>query len=531
MSNPNNKTEKEQVLEFIRLCFRHWYYFIISGVIVGIIGIIYLKIATPVFAINAQVAMRHDESLGGSVNKGQSSGLLSAMGFGKGVESIEDESITMSSQGNIKEVVKILDLNKQYWQIQCMGLNKTNLSDQSPILLEVEPYRADTISRVLSFGVSVQKDGTAKVKVKMGRKKLGTYSVRSFPATISTVFGDFTLAPSAQFAEYEAPYRIKVVYFSYDCITQIYREKINIMFYKKTSDIIDLSLKESDPEWAKKILNTAINVYNQRWDDDKEFVYLKRIEYVDNRLNSTSVELSETDKQIQRFKDQYNLTDIEADVKYYFSVSAGIQETMLKIETSIAGLDILLDFLQDEVNRYEMLPFSLSSDNAGISKMTSDYNTTIIRYNELRKANTPTAFLHSVGEQLDAYRKNLITSIRKEKESQQNALMAVKKKENELNKKIGNVPVVERDFIKLKRNQELQQSIYVFLLEKKEELSIQAVSLMPKLKVIESPYVLNDLVSPSLMKVALIVLFFGGAFFPLLLIYGLPYIRTFKKQK
>jgi uncharacterized protein involved in exopolysaccharide biosynthesis len=82
----------------------------------------------------------------------------------------------------------------------------------------------------------------------------------------------------------------------------------------------------------------------------------------------------------------------------------------------------------------------------------------------------------------------------------------------------------------LKREQEIQQTIYLFLVEKREETMLRAVSLLPKLKVIDEPYTVNTPVSPNPKKVALVVLFFGGLL-PVGAIYSLPVIRSYLRNR
>jgi hypothetical protein len=67
------------------------------------------------------------------------------------------------------------------------------------------------------------------------------------------------------------------------------------------------------------------------------------------------------------------------------------------------------------------------------------------------------------------------------------------------------------------------------MLEMREQMAVKGINLLPKLKVIDAPYVLNKQASPRLLNVALIVFVLGGGI-PLALIYGLPFLRTLRKK-
>jgi uncharacterized protein involved in exopolysaccharide biosynthesis len=527
METPKNKAEKEQVMDLIRLCFRYWYYFAISGAICLTIGIVYLVVKAPVFAVAAQVALRHDDSLAGSAGIGkQSSGMLSMLGIGTGSENIEDETRILNSQGNIKEVVKTLELNKDYTLSEFLGLSKQKLYDQSPIVLSVAPAMSDTISVNIKMNLNVHKDKT-KVKVKAGKKTIGKYEITSYPAVLKTSWGDFTLEKSPYYDGYKEPFRLKIVYSNYDAVAQLYRKELDIDYQKKSSDLINIAMNNTNVIVAKQILQTTIDSYNKNRDEDKEYGYSRTMDFINKRLHSTQSDLSEADRQIQEFKDKYNLTDIEADVKFYFTMSGELQASLLKTEMQLHLADALREFIQNDHNKYSLIPFDLNaSADAGVAGIIEKYNEALLKRNELYKTNTQSALAKSIDEQLEAQRKNMILSLDNAKEGLQTALATIKKKDNEINKKIGVIPAVERDYINLKREQELQQTVYIFLLSKREETAVRYAALMPKLKIIDAPYTINDQVAPKKKKTAVVILLFG---------FGIPfawlYFQKLRKEE
>jgi len=132
---------------------------------------------------------------------------------------------------------------------------------------------------------------------------------------------------------------------------------------------------------------------------------------------------------------------------------------------------------------------------------------------------------------LDLQREALLKTVDNVKKGLILSVQNLKKKESEINSKMGEIPIIEKDYLALKRNQELQQNLYIFLLEMKVETGVKGVSLLPKLKVIDEPYVVNKPVEPSLMKVAITTLFFGIIVFPLGAIYGFPLINNYLRKR
>jgi len=525
-----NRNEKEQIIDFLKLCLKHWYYFLISGVICLAIGILYIKVKDPVYSITSQVTLSQDNSLAGT-GIGKTSGLLSVMGMGSGGESVQDETIKLGSQGNIKEVVKNLGLNINYKLSEGFGLLKTDLFDMSPIIIEANPIFSDSLSKRITMNLKINKNASASLTIKYGKEKLGNYTIDSFPITVKTKVGDFSFSKSSFFSEYEnKKFNLKILYTSYDYMAQLYRKDLDIDFYKKTSDFIGLSYNSENIATAKKILTEIINSYNKNWSLDKEFLYTQTINFIEQRLLVTQEELIAADQRIQEFKDKNNLTTIEADVSYYFTLNGGLQKNLLETRAQLSQIDMIKSYLLNDENKYALVPYSLITSESSISNVIEKYNEELTRRNEF-KDDVQSIMLQSIEKQLELQRKNLILSLDNVKKGLEITLETIREKESELEKALGEIPSIEKEYLSLRREQEYQQTVYMFLLEKREETAIKYASLTPKLKLVDVPYVLNKPVSPSLMKTAFIVLLFGGCIIPLSLIYLIPHLKRSRKNK
>ena len=529
MSIEENKSELEQVKDTIFLWLRHWYYFVISMAICVTLAFVYIKTKTPVMKVMAQVGLRQDESLAGAPSVSKNQSLLSAFGIGRGSQNIEDETIKMNSQGYIKKIVRKYALNFSYSQSDFFGFINKNLYDQSPVVLSVDDEVSNTISPVV-FDIKVKEDQT-NVKLKQGKKTLGKYEVKNFPAVMETPFGKFTISKSEFFDAYKKPVQINILCANYDFMTQIYRNSIVVDFEKKSSDLIQLSMDTENPLMAKKILSEIIDNYNAEWESDKNLVTDKTLNFINNRLDSVSEELLRADRAIQEFKDRYKLTDIEADVKYYITVSGELQPGLLEAESQLKMINFYGEFVKDERNKYSLFPLSSNMSTPAVAEIVSTYNEMLSRRNESSGANSISPHTKTLNTQVEEQREVLLKTIDNIKEDLQITVTELKKKESEIKNKIGQIPEIERNYLKLRREQELQLTIYIFLLEMREQTGVKGVSILPKLKVIDEPYVINKLVEPSLIKVAITALFFGGLVLPLSAIYGFPLIKNIRRRK
>jgi uncharacterized protein involved in exopolysaccharide biosynthesis len=529
MNNSENKSERQQIQELLALCVKKWYVFAVTMVLCVAAAMVYMKVKTPVRSVLAKVNIRHNESLlGSAISQGQS--MLSAFGFGVGSENVEDESNKLGSQGYIRDMIKDLGLNTEYRETRFLGLYKKKLYEKSPVVVAAAETMADTLLKPITFKVEV-KENLTKIKMTVDKKTVGTYEITSFPSVLQTIYGEFTVSRSQYYDDYEKPVTLKILYSSYDYMAQIYSEIISVDFQKKTSDMIDLGVESENVHLAKAILNRLIDNYNERWDIEKQQVAQRTLAFIDERLQLVSDSLASADLDIQRFKTKYNLTDIEADVKYYFTLSGELQPAIIEAKAQSGMVDVAIDFVKDEKNRYLPLPLSLSPENTQIAEIIAKYNELLQKRNDFNKSGAQSGIAKSIDEQIEANRKALLQTLYNTKEGLKITVAELNRKEAEVNRKIGNIPDIEKDYVHLKRTQEIQQTIYIFLREMREESGARGISLLPKLQIIDPPYIVNKPVSPNRMKVLLAVLFFGGFVFPVGAIKGIPQIKLYLRKR
>jgi uncharacterized protein involved in exopolysaccharide biosynthesis len=522
--------EIQAIKDTLLMCLKNWYYFLVSFIVCAVLAVLYIKTATPVMNVKAKVSLRHNESIvGGAISGGTS--MLSAFGLGKGSENIEDESIKLGSQGFLRNVIRELGLHVDYQKTSFFGFSKKELYDRSPITISADPSLADTLRVPLVFKLNVKENATS-VKMKLGRKTIGNYEISTFPATLQTTWGEFTFNRSEYYGDYDMPLTLQVLFGSYDYMAQIYNNALLIDFMKKNSDMINLEMQSENVFLAKNLLNHIIDYYNREWDTDKSEVTRRTLDFIDQRLRLVVDSLEQVDFEIKNFKNRYSLTDIEADVKYYFTVSGELQPNIIAARSQLGMIQLAEDYLKDPENRYSPLPLSMSPTNEKLAEIIAVYNSLLQRRNDMFvEGSSPTSMAQSYDNQIDAQRKALLETMSNSKKGLQLTIDELTKKEKEVTRKIDNIPAIEKDYIHLKREQEIQQSIYVFLLEMREETGARGITLLPKLKVIDPPYVVNKPVSPSTMKVALCVLFFGLIVLPFGAIYCEPFVREYFRKK
>jgi len=519
-NNTENKTEFELLKDTFFLCLKNWYVFVATMALCLVLAVVYIKNATPVYNIKSKVVLRRNESIVGTGSIGKSQSLLSALGMSAGKENIEDETKKLSSHGYLRSVIDEMGLNIEYLETSFLGLFAKPLYEKTPIVIDADKSIADTLSaKSILFKLKIKEEKTLVEMICSG-DNFGRFEITSFPSTLNTPLGDFTFSKTEHWGEYTKPLSMNINFANLDYMSQNYAKKLDVDFDKKTSDFMTMEFPSDNVPLAKNLLNNLIDNYNREWEIEKKTVNEKTTSFIDERLKLTDESLKLSDLNIKIFKNKYQLTDLEADVKYYYTVIGEMQPTVIEAKSQLGMVEITLDFIKK--NKFEPIPLSLSPTSEKIAEVAAKYNELLQKRNDLAQSNDHSDIVKSYDAQINAERAAMIQTLNNTKDGLIVTIAELKKKEDELVKKIGDLPEVERDYLGLRREQEIQQAIYIFLLEMREETSVKGISLVPKLQVIDRPYVLNKKVSPSLLKTLLVVLFFGGFVLPAAIIRSKP---------
>ena len=85
-------------------------------------------------------------------------------------------------------------------------------------------------------------------------------------------------------------------------VTQFYQHEVKSFVANKQASIITISMKSSVPKKAEDVINTLIAVYEKDAIDDKRGIAESTGQFIDNRLEIISEELSEVDRNIENSK-------------------------------------------------------------------------------------------------------------------------------------------------------------------------------------------------------------------------------------
>lgn len=512
----NKKSDFIDISAIAQEYLSKWYWFVISVIICLGLGFVAARIMKPKYSVNANVLISQDDS-GGMGGLGAIGDLFGAQA------SVDDEIFVISSHSLYRDVVKDLGTNKIH-KVRLGMLNHVLAYPDYPLEVIAAPGIIDTLRTGIDFKIKVDEKGIATITAKANGKKIAEIKDQKLPASINTDYGHFVVDTTSYFVPgEEVTSNIGII--GYDAAAEMLDDDVSASIGSKRSNAIKLNIVTTNPDYGKDILNSIITKYNERGIAEKNLEGEKTARFIDERLAIISSDLSDAEDDIQSYKEQKGITDVTAEAKYQTEVRGNIEKELLMSETQAEIIKMTGEFIADPANAHSLIP--MTTENTGLQEGIKSYNELMLQRMALASNAKPNnKALQLLDEQIDAMRATIATSVVKAYDSMMVAIREQRSKLNQAMGRLGSVPEQEREFLNMKRQQQVKQQLYMFLLQKREETAMILANATPKGLVVDEAFSLTKPVNMGRSMILLIALFIGLCIPPALL-----YIRKALRTK
>lgn len=508
--------ETINVRELLLKYLSKWYWFVISVIICVAIAYVYLKITNEQFQVQTTILLRKDQSAHGLIDMS----MLDGLGVSASSKEVEDEIQVLTSKTLMTKVIKSLEIETEY--SAKVGWRYEVLYPVSPIKLVVPAMFNDTLKQSVELQIHHTESGY-EITYKSGRTK-EKYAVADLSKPLKTPVGALTLY---QMSPIKVGDKYKIVTNPINQLTEDMATSIRVAAVNKKSNAISVSTVSSSVKKSEAILNELTRLYNLDAVIDKNMIAMNTAAFVDERLKLITLELQDVELNVESYKKQNKLTDIASEAEIFLKSASEYDKKIAELETQLNLIEYIESYVKDIKNQYSLVPANLGIEDKSLLQLMQEYNQALLERMKLKRTtNDKNPVLIQMEQQLKEIRSSIILSIVSIKDGLKIARKDVMSKDAQFASKIKDVPKQEREFLEIKRQQEIKQKLYLFLLQKREENALSLASTIASAKTLDAAYASISPVAPKRMMVLLVACMLG-----LLLPVGFIYVDEMLNDK
>jgi tyrosine-protein kinase Etk/Wzc len=496
MNNFELWQEKEEDFD-LRLFFlkylRYWYWFILTLILTLGGAYLYLQYAVPIYKVSATLLIK-DEKKGSS----NTNDILKELDMFSGSKIVENEIEVLKSKVLAEKVIDDLNLTVSYYSEG--WIRDAELFKKSPITLNYISLKDIAYEDALYIKLI---DSQNFELLDEKKNVVGKYI---YTQSLNNSYGRFRVFlnnPKAKSGEL-----IKIKFVRRESLVQSFVTKIQVELINLKSTVLQLSLEDAVPEKGKVILAKLIDVYTYSSLEDKNSEATNTLRFIGERLQLITGELKDVEKDVEQYKTSQGITDLSAEGNLFL-------EKVKDNDSKLSEVDIQLKVL-DGVERY------LASGQNNVAPATLMVNDPILtsfieklgelelqREKTSRTVQAGNPFLETITTQIA----NTKQAIRENVSNQKKGLVITKTglqgNNNRFESAIRTIPRKEREFVNIQRQQNIKESLYLLLLQKREETALSYASTVTDSRVVDTPHSTPRPVKPTPNIIYLIALLAG----------------------
>ena len=254
------------------------------------------------------------------------------------------------------------------------------------------------------------------------------------------------------------------------------------------SSVINLTVTDQSTQRAQALLNTLIGVYNEYWIRDKNQIAVSTSNFINERLGVIESELGNVDSDISSYKSANLIPDVSAASSMYMSQNQQISQQIMDLKNQLKQTLYIKSYLGAASDNEKMLPMNSGVANVDIQSQITDYNNLVLQRNSLlAKSSDKNPLVVQLNEQMDQMRQAILASVDNSINALNMQISSLQGSQASTTSKIASNPTQAKYLLSVERQQKVKESLYLFLLQKREENELSQAFTAYNTRVVNKP--------------------------------------------
>ncbi len=493
----------------------HWPIFVLGVLLCLTTAFFYLRYTQDVYAVNSVLLIKDEKK--SPIPGGDILADLDIFGSSK---TVDNEIEILKSKTLMTRVVKRLNLMLNY-HIEGRVI-EVDIYKNKPV--DIGVVQMDS----LWYGKTLNLTFPSLNTYKLLEPESGEQEIGRLDSIQKNIFGVFNIKRNKKFNKWVSQNSGPIFLGLKDpqLVVDDYLKKLTVTIASKQSTVLNLTFESTVPERGKAILNTLVQVYNEAALTDKNRTTQSTMDFIDLRAKLISGELTDAEKDVELYKSERGLTDLSNDASVFL-------ENVKVNDAKLSEVNLKLSVIQD-IRRYvnsksagEKLPSTLGIEDPTLLGQINQLGQLQLQKDNLIATtgeNNPR--LLPIESQVETLRAGIKSSVENIYQTVSNTKKALQGNESQIQSAIRTVPGKERQLIGLERKKSIKETIYLYLLQKKEEAALSYASAVADTRIVDPAFAIGKPIKPKRQ-----IIFLGALLLGLILPMGYVYAKDLLNVK
>lgn len=494
-------TIREQIDGYVK----YWPWIILSLVLFFTAAKVYIRYSIPVFQSTTSIMIKGG---GGAASELAAFSEISTIG-GMDNNLLENEIEILKSKQLIARVVEALNLNITYF-IEGKILKK-EIYKENPFLITLIDNRSASKNTSGNFEIKVLNTSSVEVvNLSNGQKQQVDFGEVYQQGDIK-----FIITPQEDIKSFLESPRANILYTiqisNIDAIVSQIQSALTIDRVTRRSAVLFIKITSPIKLKSEEIINELVRQFNIDATADRNEVAQNTSIFIEKRLKIIFEELEGVEIQKVDFAKVNQIGDLSLQTSLTLTNSSQLSSQQLNLETQLELVKNMNDLLTSK-DIHELLPANLgiSAPGGGIDGLILNYNNLVLKRNQLlQNATEKSPIVEKFKTEILVLKANIISNLENVRNTLEVTLKDSKGQEGLMGSKLAQLPQKEREFRDILRQQTIKENLYIFLLEKREEITLTLAVTSQKAKVVDKAYSTGSPIAPNERLIFLAAILLG----------------------
>lgn len=512
------------LLDIFFRTLHYWPWLLLSVILCVGFGLLFVARQPYVYTESASLLIK-EEGKGKSTTGGYDE--FGEFGLFTNNTNIQNEIMSLKSPDLMEEVVHRLNLDMNYY---LPGRFHKIVAYGSTLPVKVSlPDYPDNAS--LEFDLDVNGDDLTIEDLRVpgtDEKENGYKGV--IGDTINTVIGPVIVRPNPTYegrnGDKAFSGRIEVQKIPLNVAINSYENRLGVSLDGNQGTVINLTFSDQNIQRADEVLSTVIGVYNENWIRDRNQIAVSTSNFINERLAVIEDELGNVDSDISSYKSQLLVPDVSTAAGAYFAENQQLGQEIMALNNQIQMTRYVKNYLTSGGIDDKPMPTNTGMEDLQIQSQISEYNNKLLERNNLKaKSSDKNPIVQRMDKELNEMRGAMVGSVDNYIIKLQTQMKGLQGARGAATSKLASSPSQEKYLLSVERQQKVKESLYLFLLQKREDNELSQAFSAYNSRVIKKPGPSGYPARPD-KKMIVLYCFFVGLITPFGFMYVVQIMNT-----